>query len=162
MRDLTRDNVQLLINQIWELPTERVEEAIVAKLPASTYVLPRARPVPKPKPLSKWQQFAKSKGIDKKKKSKLKWDQQLQKWIPLYGYKRADAQKQKDWLIEVPDNANPMEDQFEKVAQAKSERVSKNELQRLRNVAKAKKIKVPRFGLTNPETSSAKEVNLNS
>lgn len=158
LRDLSRENVQLLLNQIWELPTERVEEAIVVKLPPSNTVLPRAQHVPKPKPPTKWQQFAKLKGIDKKKKSKLKWDDQLRKWIPLYGYKRAAADKEKDWVLEVPQNANPLEDQFAKQSEKKSEKVAKNELQRLRNIAKARKIKVPRFGLTNPEASSAKDV----
>lgn len=72
--------MQILINKIWELPTERVDEAIVAKLPKPQFILPRSRQVPKPKPLTKWQKFAKEKGITSKKKnkSKLKWDDQLQ------------------------------------------------------------------------------------
>lgn len=71
--------MQLLINKIWELPVERVDEAIVATLPKPEYVLPRSRVIPKPKPLTKWQQFAKEKGIRTKKKgrSKLKWDEVL-------------------------------------------------------------------------------------
>ena len=79
LKDLTRDNVQLLINKIWELSVERVDEAIVAKLPKPNYTLPRSRVIPKPKPLTKWQQFAKEKGIRSKKKgrSKLKWDEEL-------------------------------------------------------------------------------------
>lgn len=79
LRQLTRDNVQLLINKVWELPTLRVDEAIVAKLPKPKFVLPRSQRVPKPKPLTKWQQFAKEKGIrtDKKRKSKLTWDEEL-------------------------------------------------------------------------------------
>jgi regulator of ribosome biosynthesis len=39
-------------------------------------------------------------------------------------------------------------DPFEKAAKDKSERVAKNELQRLRNIAKAKKVTVPGVGLT--------------
>lgn len=85
LQSLTRDNTQLLLNKVWELPTERIEEAIVVRLPAPVTILPRAKPVPKPKPLTKWQEFAKAKGIDKKKKDKLKWDEQLQKWVPLFG-----------------------------------------------------------------------------
>lgn len=61
-------------------------------------------------------------------------------------------------MIEVPGNADPMEDQFEKSANIKSEKVAKNELQRLRNIAKAKNIKVPRLGLTDVGKASAKEV----
>lgn len=78
LKDLARDNTQLLLNKIWELPTEKVEEAIVAKLPAPTFTLPREKPLPKPKPLTKWQKYAQEKGITKSKKSKLTWDQTLQ------------------------------------------------------------------------------------
>ncbi|CAG9863544.1 unnamed protein product [Phyllotreta striolata] len=155
---LTRDNTQLLINQIWELPTERVEEAIVVKLPIQKTRLPRMKPIPKPRPLTRWEEFAKAKGIVKKKKAKLSWDEHLKKWIPLYGFKKAQSEKEKDWVLEVPENVNPMEDQFEKKLHAKSERVAKNELQRLRNVAKAKKIKVPRVGVTNSDVSTAKDL----
>lgn len=35
---------------------------------------------------------------------------------------------------------DPYEDQFEKVAKEKKERVAKNELQRLRNIAKNQKV----------------------
>lgn len=156
--NLTRDNTQLLLNLIWDLPTEQVEDIIVAKLPPQQTLLPRMKPVPKPKPLTKWQQFAKDKGIQKKKKTKLSWDEQLKKWIPLYGFKKVKAQKERDWVLEVPANANPLEDQFAKRVEAKSERVAKNELQRLRNIAKARKIKVPRMGILPPDVSSAKDV----
>jgi hypothetical protein len=77
LKDLARDNTQLLLNKIWELPTERVEEAIVAKLPAQTFLLPREKPLPKPKPLTKWQKYAREKGISRIKKSKLSWDETL-------------------------------------------------------------------------------------
>ncbi|XP_066590699.1 ribosome biogenesis regulatory protein homolog isoform X2 [Prorops nasuta] len=150
---LTRDNVQLLINKIWDLPTQHVDDVIVATLPKPTYVLPRARAVPKPKPLTKWQQFAKEKGIKTKKrdKSKLKWDDELRKWIPTYGYKRAKAEEQKEWLIEMNDQNKPMEDPFAAAKLAKEERKSKNELQRLRNIAKSKNIKLPKVGLPTTE-----------
>lgn len=78
LKHLARDNTQLLLNKIWELPTERIEEAVVAKLPAPTFVLPREKPVPRPKPLTKWQKYAREKGITKTKKSKLTWDETLQ------------------------------------------------------------------------------------
>ncbi|XP_053607086.1 ribosome biogenesis regulatory protein homolog [Plodia interpunctella] len=148
---LSRDNTQLLLNKVWELPTERIEEAIVVRLPVPTTVLPRAKPVPKPKPLTKWQEFAKAKGITKKKKDKLEWDEQLQKWVPLYGFRKAAAEKEKNWVIEVPQNVDPMTDMYEKKATEKSEKVAKNELQRLKNIARARKVKIPRVGL--PVTS---------
>ncbi|XP_054012425.1 ribosome biogenesis regulatory protein homolog [Hylaeus anthracinus] len=153
LKNLTRDNVQILINKIWELPTERIDEVIVAKLPKPEYVLPRSREIPKPKPLTKWQQFAKQKGItsNKKNKSKLKWDDELKKWIPKFGYKRSKAEEQKEWLVEVNNENKAMEDSFTVAKAAKQERRSKNELQRLRNIAKAKNIKVPQVGLPTRE-----------
>ncbi|XP_011301265.1 ribosome biogenesis regulatory protein homolog [Fopius arisanus] len=161
LKALTRDNVQLLINKIWQLPTKRVDEAIIAELPKPTYVVPRARVVPKPKPLTKWQQFAKEKGIRSKKKgnSKLKWDEQLNKWIPTFGYKRAQAQEQKDWLVEVGPDNTPKADPRETASNAKQERMAKNELQRLRNIAKSKNVKIPRVGLpTTEQFASSKQM----
>src|SRR5690349_9041193 len=46
--NLARDNVQLFIKQMWDLPTSKVDETIVAKLPAPTTLIPRAKPQPKP------------------------------------------------------------------------------------------------------------------
>lgn len=155
LRSLARDNTQLLINEIWKLPTERVEEAIVAKLPEPTTPLPREKPPPKPKAPTKWEQFAKLKGIQKKKKTNLVWDENAKEWRRRWGYKRAnDATK--EWLIEVPETADPNEDQFGKRIKAKKEKVAKNELNRLRNIARAQKVKVPGVGLV-PTAQQSKD-----
>lgn len=77
LADLTRDNVQLIVNQLWEQPTERVEECIVARLPAPSFVLPRLKKCPVPRPLTKWEQFAQDKGIKKTKKDKKVFDEEL-------------------------------------------------------------------------------------
>lgn len=77
LSDLTRDNVQLIVNALWERPTERVEECIVAKLPAPSFVLPRSQKCPVPRPLTKWEQFAQEKGIKKAKKDKKVFDEEL-------------------------------------------------------------------------------------
>ncbi|XP_043248725.1 ribosome biogenesis regulatory protein homolog [Colletes gigas] len=153
LQNVTRDNVQILINKIWELPVECIDDTVVAKLPTPQFVLPRSRQVPKPKPLTKWQQFAKQKGITSKKssKSKLKWDDELQKWIPKFGYKRSKVMEQKEWLVELNNENKAMEDSFSVSKAAKQERISKNELQRLRNIAKAKNVKIPRVGLPTKE-----------
>lgn len=69
---------------MWELPSERVEDAVVVKLPEPKYILPREKPIPKPKPLTKWQKFANEKGLKKTKKSKLTWDDVLRVSAVLY------------------------------------------------------------------------------
>jgi len=145
---LARDNTQLLINSIWQLETERVEDAIIAKFPPPTYKLPREKPIPKPKPMTKWEKYAKEKGIEKKKKKdRLVWDDVVSKWVPQYGYKKAQAEADKNWMIPLKQNADPTEDPYEKLAEEKREKVAKNELQRLRNLARAKKVEVPSVGV---------------
>uniref|UniRef100_T1IH02 Ribosome biogenesis regulatory protein n=1 Tax=Strigamia maritima TaxID=126957 RepID=T1IH02_STRMM len=146
LKSLTRDNVQLLINQLWKLPVERREEVIVALLPASKTRLPREKPIPKERPPTKWEEYSQKKGIQNRKKSKLVWDEKLKEWKPRWGYNRVDDEK-KDWVLEVPQNADPFEDQFAKRKKAKQERVAKNEFQRLRNIARAKKIPVAGVGV---------------
>uniref|UniRef100_U3FSV3 Ribosome biogenesis regulatory protein n=1 Tax=Callithrix jacchus TaxID=9483 RepID=U3FSV3_CALJA len=156
LRALARDNTQLLINQLWQLPTERVEEAIVARLPEPTTRLPREKPLPRPRPLTRWQQFARLKGIRPKKKTNLVWDEVSGQWRRRWGYQRA-RDDTKEWLIEVPGNADPLEDQFAKRIQAKKERVAKNELNRLRNLARAHKMQLPSAAGLHPTGHQSKE-----
>uniref|UniRef100_A0A182JHH6 Ribosome biogenesis regulatory protein n=1 Tax=Anopheles atroparvus TaxID=41427 RepID=A0A182JHH6_ANOAO len=155
--DLTRDNVQLLINSVWELPTERVNESIVAKLPAPKAVLPRARKLPVPKPLTKWEEFAKLKGIKKRVREKKVYDSVLEKWVPTYGYQRHKAEKERDWVLEVPQN-DPNRDMFKEKRDLRIERVAKNEVARMRNIARAKKVALPRTGFVGPDSASAKQL----
>ncbi|XP_077365562.1 ribosome biogenesis regulatory protein homolog [Festucalex cinctus] len=157
LRSLARDNTQLLINELWKLPTERLQEAVVAKLPEPTTALPREKPPPKPRPETKWEKFAKLKGIQKKKKTNLVWDETAKEWRRRWGYKRAKDDT-KEWLIEVPETANPDEDQFAKRVAAKKERVAKNELNRLRNIARVQMVKVPGVGLTPAAQQSKNEL----
>lgn len=147
LRALARDNTQLLINELWKLPTERVAGAVIATLPEPSTPLPREKPPPKPKPPTKWEQFAKLKGIQKKKKTNLVWDDTAKEWRRRWGYKRAKDDT-KEWMIEVPETADPHEDQFAKRTGAKKERVARNEYNRLRNIARAQKGKIPGLGLT--------------
>lgn len=67
--------------------------------------------------------------------------------MPTYGFKRAEAEKQKDWLVELNQNNDPKEDVFTAAKKSKNEKKAKNEYQRLRNLAKAKNVKLPKVGL---------------
>ncbi|XP_003382917.1 PREDICTED: ribosome biogenesis regulatory protein homolog [Amphimedon queenslandica] len=136
--NLMRDNTQLLINEIWKFPVENNDGGISVQLPSPKTVLPREKPIPKEKEPTKWEQFAQTKGIAKKKRSKMVFDEKSQEWKPRWGYKRINDPKE-DWLIEVPDNADPYEDPFEKKSEDRKERIAKNEYQRLRNIARADK-----------------------
>ncbi|CAF0924939.1 unnamed protein product [Brachionus calyciflorus] len=138
---------QLLINNLFQLPVERIDDVVVAKLPKPTILLPREKPIPKEKPLTKWEQYAKLKGIKKTKKSRKVWDETTKTWKPTWGYNRINDST-KDWLVEIKQNEDPNQDFFSKRTQEKNERVAKNELQRLRNIARSTKKKVPGVGNT--------------
>eukprot|EP00123_Amoebidium_parasiticum_P014923 comp22702_c2_seq1/m.35224 comp22702_c2_seq1/g.35224 ORF comp22702_c2_seq1/g.35224 comp22702_c2_seq1/m.35224 type:complete len:311 (-) comp22702_c2_seq1:80-1012(-) len=138
LKALSRDNCQLLINQIWQLPVERREDAYVCELPAPTTHLPREKPIPQPKAQTKWEKFAEAKGIQKRKKSRMVFDEERQDWAPRWGYNRANDET-KDWIKVLPDNKeqDPYEDMYAKALAAKKERINKNARQQQRNMQAA-------------------------
>lgn len=158
LKDLARENTQLLINSIWSLPTERVEEVIVAKFPPPTYKLPREKPLPLPKVPTKWEKYAKEKGITKsKKKDRLIWDDIVKKWVPQFGYKKKQVENEKNWCIPIKEGPDPVLNPHEKMVEDKKEKSAKNELQRLRNLARAKNIKVPTVGVVTTDPKGTKK-----
>ncbi|ORY94539.1 ribosome biogenesis regulatory protein-domain-containing protein [Syncephalastrum racemosum] len=137
LHNLTRDNTQLLVNAIFELPFETAEDVVLAKLPALGETrLPREKPLPKEKPLTRWEKFAKVKGIQNRKRERFVWDEDKKKYVVRWGYAGGEKDKD-DWLLEVPQNANPMEDQYAKVRDEKKERIDKNKRRRQRNEEEA-------------------------
>lgn len=140
LRELARDTTQVLINNIWELPTERSTLGVTARLPRPTTSLPREKAVPEMKPKTKWERFADEKGIKAKaKRGRMVFDEASQEYKPRFGYK--SKQSEEPWLIEVPANAPDNEDQYEKLREAKRERITKNTKAQLRN--QGKKAAVP-------------------
>ncbi|XP_042317164.1 ribosome biogenesis regulatory protein homolog [Sceloporus undulatus] len=148
LRSLARDNAQLLVAQLWALPSERAEAGagpVVARLPEPSTKLPREKPLPKPRPPTRWEQFARLKGIRptrKKRGGSLVWDEGAKEWRRRWGYKRAGGDndpKRPQWLLEVPASADPMQDQFARRKEEKRERVARNEFNRLRNLARAQR-----------------------
>jgi regulator of ribosome biosynthesis len=56
-------------------------------LPAPTTTLPREKPLPKPKEETRWEKFAKEKGIVKRKRERMVFDETAQEWKPRFGFK---------------------------------------------------------------------------
>jgi len=156
--ELARDNTQLLINSIFTLPTHRVEEVVVATFPPPTFRLPREKPLPKPKELTKWEKYAKEKGIvKKKKKDRVAWDDTLNQWVHQYGYKKKQAEDEKNWCIPIKESANPNITPHEQMEEDKKERKAKNEFQRLRNLARNKNL--PTVGVvTSTKTNTGEDL----
>nr|CAG8508423.1 11451_t:CDS:10 [Entrophospora candida] len=140
LKEYSRDNTQLLINNIYKSQlTSTQDNGTVAVLPEQKTLIPREKPLPKPKPPTKWERFAKSKGIQKYKKSRKVYDDVKDEWVPRWGYKGANNEELNDWLIPVPNNSDPYEDQFDKRRQDKKERINKNKAQQQKNLEIAQK-----------------------
>ena len=61
---------QSMTHKLFDLPFEVSQLGRIAELPAPKEALPREKPLPKPRPPTKWEIFAQRKGITKRKKSK--------------------------------------------------------------------------------------------
>eukprot|EP01024_Parvocaulis_polyphysoides_P032409 TRINITY_DN29018_c0_g1_i1.p1 TRINITY_DN29018_c0_g1~~TRINITY_DN29018_c0_g1_i1.p1 ORF type:complete len:380 (-),score=61.26 TRINITY_DN29018_c0_g1_i1:327-1466(-) len=124
---------QSLIKKLFSLPTDAAPMGRLAHLPEPLTKLPRAKPVPEKRPMTKWEKFAQAKGIVKRKKTKLLWDEASQSWKRRWGYKKADDPEQVP-IIEAGPNDKVGEDPFEKMQNEKRARVKKQEKQQLKNL----------------------------
>ncbi|KAI8993186.1 ribosomal biogenesis regulatory protein [Pilobolus umbonatus] len=139
IKDLTRDNTQLLVNELFKLPVQSADAGVLAQLPNRISILPREKPLPKDKPLTRWEKFAKVKGIQNKKRDRMVLNEETGEYSPRWGYKGAkkEGKLDEDWLLPVPDHGDPMEDQYAKVREEKKGRVEKNTKRRRRNADEA-------------------------
>jgi regulator of ribosome biosynthesis len=111
----TRDSVQLLVNKVFALPRNVIDEGTVVTLPSEeVFRLPRAKPIPKEKPKTRWEKFMEERNMKKRKRSKLVWDDVEEDWKPRWGYKSAkNSAERTKWFHEVGPNENPTDNPFE-------------------------------------------------
>jgi regulator of ribosome biosynthesis len=131
---IARDNAQLLTNRLYGILATQPNKSAI-KLPEPTTALPREKPLPKPKPLTRWEKFAAEKGIVKKKRSKMVWDETAQRWAPRFGYGKANKQDDPmaSWLIPAKPGDDGSVDPFEEQATRKRDARSKQKRQEERN-----------------------------
>ncbi|KAJ2160466.1 Rhodanese- sulfurtransferase [Coemansia sp. RSA 552] len=137
LKELSREGTQLLVNELFSQPTTVDDDSVYASLPKVATVLPREKPLPKEKAMTRWEKFAKIKGIEKRKKSRLVYDEEREEYRPRFGYKGINQDDQKQWLIEVPGNADQYQDQYKARREEKKERVDKNQRRQRRNQEEA-------------------------
>lgn len=105
LQSIARDGVQVLISALLQLPTKPSSDGPLTILPPPTTPLPRAKPLPTPKPPTKWEQFAATKGIQKKKRERAVWDEERQEWRNRWGRGGVNKEGEGAWLTEVKANA---------------------------------------------------------
>ncbi|KAF5843321.1 ribosome biogenesis regulatory protein-domain-containing protein [Dunaliella salina] len=138
--ETARAMAQTLVGQLFQLPGEPVKGGRLAQLPAGKTPLPREKPLPKPKPPTKWEKFAAQKGIQKRKReSKLEWDEGSQSWRRRHGYKKANDESEIPIIEAKPGEQTGAEDPFSKLAESKKQRVATNKKSQLQNAKLADK-----------------------
>eukprot|EP01064_Diplonema_japonicum_P022586 TRINITY_DN3255_c10_g1_i1.p1 TRINITY_DN3255_c10_g1~~TRINITY_DN3255_c10_g1_i1.p1 ORF type:complete len:246 (+),score=90.36 TRINITY_DN3255_c10_g1_i1:46-738(+) len=121
-------DTQLLVAELFGLPSEKVDGGRLATLPYPSTQIPREKPPPKEKDLTKWEEFKKEKGIKTRKTAKREFDEERGEWVATYGAKRRKDDRERDWLREVPDNYVPKVeggDAFLDAQMERNERVKK-------------------------------------
>lgn len=129
--------VQLLLRQLQTLPQQKDRLGVVVELPKPQTVLPREKPVPKPKPLTRWQKFAQEKGITKQKRSKMVWDETREEYRPRHGYNRVNDTKE-DWILPHKEGKGDDYDPWEERAEEKRSAKEKQKMQEERNLREAR------------------------
>ncbi|KAL6599846.1 hypothetical protein ACP70R_045497 [Stipagrostis hirtigluma subsp. patula] len=130
---------QAVADVLFALPPNEDRDGPIVHLPPPTTRLPREKHLPKPKPPTKWEQFAKMKGITKRKKNKREWDEQTQTWKRTYGYDRVNDDKDIP-ILEAKATDEPGVDPFAQRRDEKKKRVEKQEKNRLQNLKRAAKV----------------------
>jgi regulator of ribosome biosynthesis len=99
--------VQALLTNLFSLPVQKSGDGPLALLPpiVTTDLVPRAKPLPKPKPLTKWEAFARKKGIQKTVRERGVWDEERQEWVGRWGRGGKNKEVEEQWITEVPANA---------------------------------------------------------
>lgn len=134
-----RPAVEALIQTIFALPSELTDDGRAVILPRPLFILPREKPVPRERSLTKWETYAKEKGIQKKKKrDRLVWDEATQDFLPRYG-KGSTTSLKLNAILPHSDNLKPGEDPFTAAKRAKKNRTKDNKKQQHQNLGRSRK-----------------------
>eukprot|EP01022_Parablepharisma_sp_SALTPOND_P033671 TRINITY_DN89276_c1_g1_i1.p3 TRINITY_DN89276_c1_g1~~TRINITY_DN89276_c1_g1_i1.p3 ORF type:complete len:311 (-),score=42.26 TRINITY_DN89276_c1_g1_i1:2018-2950(-) len=128
-------------------PLEYDRPVLEVTLPAKLTEFPRQRPIPKPKPLTKWEKFRVMKGLrPHQKKPRLVYDEITKSWVPRFGFgSKKHIEDAATGIVE--DNTGiPLSerDPFVERKQEKKLRVEKQKLRELKNkivTSKREKVK---------------------
>ncbi|KAH3766860.1 ribosome biogenesis regulatory protein [Pelomyxa schiedti] len=141
LRVTTQQAVQHLVANLFALPVaEEVPDGVVVKLPKPTTVLPREKPEPLAKIPTRWELFARKKGIQQKKKAGRVWNPETHSWRPSWG--RDSAKKvtnQLDgWAVDdKPGVEDPFADATKKKKVAQKQQII-NQVRNIRSAARAR------------------------
>ncbi|GMH44047.1 hypothetical protein BSKO_11981 [Bryopsis sp. KO-2023] len=127
-----------LVAKLCSLSSHPDKEGRVLELPEPTHPAPRHKPMPKPKEMTRWESFAQRKGIQKRKKEKMVWDESVGEWRRRFGYKRVNDPNDIH-VIEAKATDKVGDDPFTKMEEEVKGRVSRQHDRETKNVKTALK-----------------------
>jgi regulator of ribosome biosynthesis len=116
LKSTARDGAQTLLNELLSTrPITSTHSGLILSLPPVETQLPRWKPLPKPKPPTKWEAFARKKGIGKyggaasggakleERRKNMVYDEESGEWVRKWGYKGRNkgGEGPNDWLVEL-------------------------------------------------------------
>jgi len=139
IKDLTQRCVQELFDKIFNLPVKNSNKGPIAQLPPPKTPIPREKPVPQMKPETRWEKFAKEKGIKNRKRTRMLYDEGTDTYKPRWGKGRINDPKDV-WIM--PDKPGELErygveDPFLLEKVKKKERTEKNKKLQVKNLKRA-------------------------
>ena len=124
---------EILKNQIGEEDENRDydKEKDEIQLPKKILNLPRSLPIPKPKPMTKWEKYKKEKGIIQRKRSRMVYSEIAKDWVPRWGKGSIKKiENETNWALEEKQfGVNP----FEQKNQEKKLIVQKQKIREMKN-----------------------------
>jgi len=130
--------VQAVADVLFNFPSTETSDGPIVQLPPPTTRLPREKHLPRPMPPTKWETFALKKGIQKRKKDKIVYDEQTDQFKRRHGYDRVNDDNDIP-IIEAKASDEPGEDPFAKRIEDRKKKVGKQEKNRLQNLRVAAK-----------------------
>lgn len=152
---LSKENIKRFLQTLYTLKNlkEQEEEAIPdehrvidyssnldeVNLPDAVTAFPRHKKIPEKKPMTRWEKFAKDKGIRKQKRGRMVYDEITKSWVPRYGKDSIKKiQDKTDVIREVKPGQDPYEDPFVKKKLEKKMAAEKQKYQEMRNKVESK------------------------
>lgn len=87
--------------------------------------------------MTKWEKFAKQKGIKNTKKERMLYDEDTGEYKPRFGYKRGNNGIEDIPIVEVKAGQDPFADPWAEERKTKKERVLKNQTNQVKNQMRA-------------------------
>jgi len=135
-----RENVQLLVNHLFQLDNIKHEDTgLFAELPDPVFRLPREKPCPKKREMTRFEQFMMERGLrirGKDEREKLVYDEVHDEFRPRFGWKKANNAAENDWIIPAKAGDEKFEDPFLQRQIEKNEKKKKQHKNQMSNIGK--------------------------